>query len=133
MPLVTRARLVFTGLLAFVAGGPGAAQDTACDSLCQAAAELVARFELREGAAPVRESAGWQRPKKIVVADVPLADTLRTLAPGVEVVGVAGLRNFAGMARGRRGRRRADRPLHARDRRARHESQMDSAAERGCG
>ena len=98
MPLATRARLVVTGLLAFVAGGPGVAQDTDCDSLCQAAAELVARFELREGAAPVRESAGWQKPKKIVVADVPLADTLRALAPGVEVVGVAGLRNFAGMA-----------------------------------
>jgi hypothetical protein len=94
----TRARLVFTGLFAFAGGSPGAAQDAACDSLCQAAAELVARFELREAAAPVRESAGWQAPKKIVVADVPLADTLRALAPGVEVVGVAGLRNFAGMA-----------------------------------
>ena len=79
---------------------PAVAQDgtAACDGLCAAAAELVARFELREGAAPVRESAGWRRPKKIVVADVPLADTLRALAPGVEVVGVAGLRNFAGMA-----------------------------------
>ena len=62
-----------------------------CDSLCVAAAELVERFELREGAAPVRERAGWQRPKKIVVADVPLADYLRTIAPGVEIVGVPGL------------------------------------------
>jgi phosphoglycerate dehydrogenase-like enzyme len=37
-------------------------------------------------------------PKKIVVADVPLADALRTIAPGVEIVGVQGLRNSAGMA-----------------------------------
>ena len=48
--------------------------------------------------APVRERAGLERPKKIVVADVPLADYLRTIAPGVEIVGVQGLRNYAGMA-----------------------------------
>ena len=59
----------------------GRANATAdCDSLCVAAAELVERFELREGAAPVRERAGWERPKKIVVADAPLADYLRTIA-----------------------------------------------------
>jgi phosphoglycerate dehydrogenase-like enzyme len=66
--------------------------------VCAAAAELIERFELREGAAPVRERAGWTTPKKIVVADVPLADYLRTIAPGVEIVGVQGLRNYAGMA-----------------------------------
>jgi phosphoglycerate dehydrogenase-like enzyme len=78
---------------------PAAAQDAAsCDELCRAAAELIGRFELREGATPVRERAGWQRPKKIVVADVPLADYLRTVAPGIEIVGVPGLRNYAGMA-----------------------------------
>jgi len=69
-----------------------------CDSLCEAAAELVERFELREGAGPVRERAGWERPKKIVVADVPLADFLRSAVPGVEIVGVPGLRNYSGMA-----------------------------------
>ncbi|HXS79930.1 MAG TPA: D-2-hydroxyacid dehydrogenase [Gammaproteobacteria bacterium] len=69
-----------------------------CDGLCEAAAELVQRFELREGDGPVRERAGWQRPKKIVVADVPLADYLRTAVPGAEIVGVAGLRNYSGMA-----------------------------------
>jgi phosphoglycerate dehydrogenase-like enzyme len=78
---------------------PAAAQDAAsCDELCQAAAELIGRFELREGATPVRERAGWQQPKKIVVADEPLADYLRTVAPGIEIVGVSGLRNYAGMA-----------------------------------
>jgi phosphoglycerate dehydrogenase-like enzyme len=74
------------------------AQDRACDDFCAAGAELVARFELREAATPVRERSGWRPPQKIVVADAPLADTLRGLLPGVEVVGVAGLRNFAGMA-----------------------------------
>jgi phosphoglycerate dehydrogenase-like enzyme len=78
---------------------PGAAQSTVdCGEPCEAAAELIERFELREGAAPVRERSGWQAPKKIVVADVPLADYLRTVAPGVEVVGVQGLRNYAAMA-----------------------------------
>ncbi|HEX7235672.1 MAG TPA: NAD(P)-dependent oxidoreductase, partial [Gammaproteobacteria bacterium] len=85
-----------------IAGGPpgrAAGQTSAdCDSLCVAAAELVQRFELREGAAPARERAGWQRPKKIVVADVALADYLRTIVPEVEIVGVAGLRNYSGMA-----------------------------------
>jgi phosphoglycerate dehydrogenase-like enzyme len=92
----------FLCLLAAVLGGsgPAAAQNgTAdCDSLCGAAAELVERFELREGAGPVRERAGWKLPKKIVVADAPLADYLRTIAPGVDIVGVQGLRNYAGMA-----------------------------------
>jgi phosphoglycerate dehydrogenase-like enzyme len=76
-----------------------AAQSAAvCDRLCEAAADLVARFDLREAPAPIRERVGWQGPKKIVVADVPLADTLRGVLPGIEVVGVQGLRNYAGMA-----------------------------------
>ena len=58
---------------------------------------LIERFELREGPTPVRERADWTPPKKIVVADVPLADYLRSIAPGVEIVGVPGLRNFAAM------------------------------------
>jgi phosphoglycerate dehydrogenase-like enzyme len=79
-------------------GSAGAQPSDACDSLCEAAAALIERFELREGAAPVRERADWQPPKKIVVADVPLADYLRGVAPGIEIVGVQGLRNYAGMA-----------------------------------
>jgi phosphoglycerate dehydrogenase-like enzyme len=86
----------FIGAAALV---PAAAQDAgSCDDLCRSATELIERFELREGAAPVRERAGWQQPKKIVVADVPLADYLRTVAPGIEIVGVQGLRNYAGMS-----------------------------------
>jgi phosphoglycerate dehydrogenase-like enzyme len=81
-----------------VSAGSAAGQDTECDALCGRAAELIERFDLREGDAPVRERAGWAPPKKIVVADVPLADYLRTIVPGVEIVGVAGLRNYAGMA-----------------------------------
>lgn len=79
-------------------GSANAQQARACDSLCETAAALIDRFELREGPAPVRDRAGWRPPKKIVVADVPLADYLRNIAPGVEIVGVAGLRNYAGMA-----------------------------------
>ena len=86
---------LFAALLAGV--GSAAAQEKDCDSLCVAAAELVERFELRAAPEPVRERAGWQRPKKIVVADVPLADTLRGVLPDVEIVGVPGLRNYAGM------------------------------------
>ena len=102
MKTLRRALWALAPALGLIAGaGPGraGAQSSAgCDSLCAAAAELVARFELREGAAPVRERAGWARPKKIVVADVPLADYLRTIVPNVEIVGVAGLRNYSGMA-----------------------------------
>jgi phosphoglycerate dehydrogenase-like enzyme len=96
---VSRSIRLILGLLMLAAGGAaGQGAPAACDSLCAAAAELVARFELREAAAPVRDRAGWRVPKKIVVADVPLADTLRTVAPGVEIVGVQGLRNYAAMA-----------------------------------
>jgi phosphoglycerate dehydrogenase-like enzyme len=85
--------------LVIVASRPVVAQPAAaCDSLCAAAAELVERFELRAAPEPVRLRAGWQPPKKIVVADVPLADTLRSVLPGVEIVGVQGLRNYAAMA-----------------------------------
>jgi phosphoglycerate dehydrogenase-like enzyme len=71
---------------------------TDCDRLCVAAEQLVERFELRAGATAVREREDWRRPKKIVVADVPLADYLRDIAPAVDIVGVPGLRNYAGMA-----------------------------------
>ena len=94
-----RALVTTVAALMLTAGGQVAAQSAAgCDSLCAAATALIARFELRAAPAPVRERADWAVPKKIVVADVPLADYLRSMAPGVEIVGVAGLRNFAGMA-----------------------------------
>lgn len=69
-----------------------------CDRYCTAAAELVERFDLRESATPVRERADWGPVKRIAVADVAVADALRQVAPGVEVIGVPGLRNFEAMA-----------------------------------
>jgi len=101
MLLPTLNRSLLATLAALVlAVGPAAAQPAAdCDRLCADAAALIKRFDLREGPAPVRERADWRPPKKIVVADVPLADTLRSVLPGIEVVGVPGLRNFAGMAK----------------------------------
>jgi phosphoglycerate dehydrogenase-like enzyme len=101
MTTIGRALLALTLAVGLIGAPPGRADaqgSAGCDSVCVAAAELVERFELREGAAPVRELAGWERPKKIVVADVPLADYLRSAVPGVEIVGVPGLRNYAGMA-----------------------------------
>jgi phosphoglycerate dehydrogenase-like enzyme len=78
---------------------PAAAQPRAgCDALCEAAAALIERFELREAPTPVRERPGWAPPKRIVVADVAIADVLRGVAPDAEIVGVPGLRNFAAMA-----------------------------------
>ena len=52
----------------------------------------------RRRARPCASARAGSAPKKIVVADVPLADYLRTVAPGVEIVGVPGLRNYAAMA-----------------------------------
>src|SRR5262249_50224622 len=86
-------------LLMALAAAPASGQPAeGCDSYCAAAAALVARFELRESAAPVRDRPGWARPKKIVVADLETAEVLRRIAPQATVVGVDGLRNFAGMA-----------------------------------
>ena len=97
MPSQVRYSL-FVVALAFSAGPLLAQPTTGCDELCTAAAALVKRFDLREGGAPVRERKDWRVPEKIVVADVPLADTLRGVLPkSIEVVGVPGLRNFAGM------------------------------------
>jgi phosphoglycerate dehydrogenase-like enzyme len=91
----TRALLATSCLLAVA---PLVAQEADCDALCAAGAALVERFELREGDAPVRELPGWAAPRKVVVADLGVADALRAVAPDAEVVGVPGLRNFAGMA-----------------------------------
>jgi phosphoglycerate dehydrogenase-like enzyme len=100
-----RARLVLAGVAIVTVAvhssiaRPVLGQNAAdCDDLCEAAAALIERFELRAAASPVRERAGWQAPKKIVVADVPLADYLRTIVPAVEIVGVQGLRNYTDMA-----------------------------------
>jgi len=86
-------------VLCVAAAAPVVAQPApSCDALCQSAAALVERFELRESPKPVRERPGWTPPTRIVVADVETADILRGLAPNATVVGVPGLRNFAGVA-----------------------------------
>ncbi|HEY8519906.1 MAG TPA: D-2-hydroxyacid dehydrogenase [Gammaproteobacteria bacterium] len=92
-------------MAACVIAGPAAGQtpDGDCDELCRAAAELVERFDLRESRAPVRERPGWAPPKRIAVADVRIAEVLRRVLPGVEVVGVPGLRNYAAMEEAVRG------------------------------
>lgn len=83
-----------------LAGPPAVGQPTSdCDDRCQAAQDLVTRFELREAPAPARLHPGWAPPRKIAVADVAIAAALRTSVPGVEIVGVQGLRNFAEMER----------------------------------
>lgn len=86
-------------LILTLAAGPAATQPAAdCDALCAAGRALIERFELRESDAPVGKRPGWAPPRKIVVADLAIAEVLRTAVPGAEVVGVAGLRNFQGMA-----------------------------------
>jgi phosphoglycerate dehydrogenase-like enzyme len=95
---VAYAALIVVAALGWLAAVPAAGQDADCDALCDAGKALVERFELRESERPVRERDDWAQPRKIVVADVAVADALRALAPSAEVVGVPGLRNFAGMA-----------------------------------
>ena len=59
-----------------------------CDD-CEEAAALVARFELAEGAAPVRDRPSWAPPAKIVtMRGDQWASLLRTVAPDAEIVGV---------------------------------------------
>jgi phosphoglycerate dehydrogenase-like enzyme len=59
-----------------------------CDD-CEEAAALIARFELVEGGAPVREHPGWAQPTKIVtMRGAKWASRLRTVAPNAEIIGV---------------------------------------------
>jgi phosphoglycerate dehydrogenase-like enzyme len=54
----------------------------------QGAADIIARLGLVESATPVRDRAGWQRPKKVLVwnSDPALLPALQAVAPGVELV-----------------------------------------------
>jgi hypothetical protein len=49
---------------------------------------LIEQLGLQESATPVRDRAGWQRPKKILFsnADPSLLPALQSVAPGVELV-----------------------------------------------
>lgn len=58
--------------------------------LCDAGAELVARFGLREAASPVRERPGWAPPVRIVTTwGEEIASILRAVAPNAEVITVS--------------------------------------------
>lgn len=66
---------------------PLAAQQSC--TLCASADSLVKRFRLPESPIPSREAAGWRVPRKIVVVGgSDWVSALRTVAPGVEVIGV---------------------------------------------
>ena len=51
-------------------------------------AGLIAQLGLQESASPVRELAGWQRPKKVLFSNLnpALVPSLQSVAPGVELV-----------------------------------------------
>jgi phosphoglycerate dehydrogenase-like enzyme len=97
-PMMPSRRMIFLVLpLAFAASANAQERLADCDDYCRGGAALIERFELRESPTPVRERAGWAPPKRVVVADVALAEVLRGIAPQAEVVGIAGLRNYAAM------------------------------------
>ena len=54
-----------------------------------AAPDVVQQYGLEEAKAPVSERAGWRKPKKILVSRG-LAESLRSVAPGVEIITAAG-------------------------------------------
>lgn len=72
---------------ALLLASPLAAQERAPCEGCGDAAALIARFQLREGRAPMREVPGWSAPQRIVVAfGREIVDPLRAAAPGAEVI-----------------------------------------------
>ncbi|GMR13993.1 MAG: D-2-hydroxyacid dehydrogenase [Gemmatimonadota bacterium] len=76
---------------------PAAAQEKAgrCE-LCEAGAELISRFQLREAPSPVRERDGWLPPVRIVmVGSEGVAAVIRRVAPNAEVMQVSSARAAA--------------------------------------
>ena len=77
------------GLVLVLAGltGLGFAAPAVADA-GSTVAPLIERLGLVESATPVRERAGWQRPKKILVWNVPppMLPTLQAAAPGVDLL-----------------------------------------------
>ena len=76
--------------LALLVLGPASAGLAADGSApaASAVAPLIERLGLEESAAPVRERAGWQRPKKVLVWNLApqLLPALQAAAPGVELL-----------------------------------------------
>ena len=85
--------------LAFLVVPAAAQEEVERCLICEAGAELINRFELREAPSPVRERPGWMPPVRIVtIGGEGLAGFLRTIAPNAEVIGVRGGRNFPAIA-----------------------------------
>jgi len=82
-----RRRLRLAGLLFAIPLATLAADDVS-QGTPPAAAALVDRLGLEESPTPVRERPGWQRPRRILVWDVPsqYVPSLQAAAPGVELM-----------------------------------------------
>jgi phosphoglycerate dehydrogenase-like enzyme len=79
--------LLCLALLVVAPAGAGLAADGSAPAP-SAVAPLIERLGLEESAAPVRERAGWQRPKKVLVWNLApqLLPALQAAAPGVELL-----------------------------------------------
>lgn len=82
----------FPALLVLLAFGALSSSSAGADDAAPATAEttraLVARLGLEESATPVRERAGWRRPRRILVWNLEprLLPAIEAAAPGVEIV-----------------------------------------------
>ena len=82
----------FPALLVLAAFGALSSSSAGADDAAPATAEatraLVARLGLEESATPVRERAGWRRPRRVLVWNLEprLLPAIEAAAPGVEIV-----------------------------------------------
>jgi phosphoglycerate dehydrogenase-like enzyme len=102
MPSNRRAGLNVLCLALFLVAPAGAG--LAADGSAPAAssvAPLIERLGLEESAAPVRERAGWQRPKKVLVLNLApqLLPALQAAAPGVELLPVSNAAEAVALAK----------------------------------
>ena len=84
-----RALPALLALLAFGAMTSSTARgDDAAPATAEATRALVARLGLEESATPVRERAGWRRPRRVLVWNLEprLLPAIEAAAPGVEIV-----------------------------------------------
>lgn len=86
----TRQRLALTALVVVsaLASGPARADSMPAPEPDARVAALIAQLGLVESAAPVRERAGWTRPRKVLVWNLEPEQlpALQAAAPGVEIV-----------------------------------------------
>lgn len=82
-------RFFVVGLLAVLSFAAASAADT--EGSAQRTARMVQELGLKEDATPVRERAGWSKPKRILVVSAPPEEleALRSIAPGVEFIPVS--------------------------------------------